>query len=110
MTRFSTIAAASLVAVLGSVATGYAAPLAVAQFDAAMGEKLTLAGAQHLVREKLAAAGQRNMRPGHAEFDEAGNVAVEILNLQGTPVSHVIVRADNGMVTDARTGKTATKG
>jgi hypothetical protein len=109
MIRFPTLVAATFAVALSAIAYADAAP-AVAQMTGVAGETLTLTSAKQLVSQKLAAEGKRNLRPGSATFDGDGNVAVEIVTLQGLPVSHVVVRADNGMITDARTGKTAAKG
>jgi hypothetical protein len=109
MIRFPTMVAAAFAVAITTVAYAHAAP-ATTEIAGAPGETLTLTNAKQLVSAKLAAAGQRNLRPGHAEFDGAGNVAVDIETLQGLPVSHVLVHADNGMITDARSGKNGAKG
>jgi hypothetical protein len=109
MIRFPAIVAATFAIAITTAAYAHAAP-ADAEIAGAPGQTLTLTGAKQMVSAKLAAAGQRNLRPGHAEFDGEGNVSVEIETLQGLPVSHVVVHADNGMVTDARTGRNGAKG
>lgn len=70
-----------------------------------VGQPLTLTGARHIVADRLTAMGQRNLRPGRAEFGDDGNVVVEIVTFPaGLPVRKVIVDAKSGQVTDARTG------
>ncbi len=39
----------------------------------------------------LLESGQRTVRVGHAEFDTAGNVVVEVVTIQGVPLRHVLV-------------------
>ncbi len=113
MIRFPAIVAATFAIAITTAAyapAALASPAPANEIAGAPGQTLTLTGAKQMVSAKLAAAGQRNLRPGHAEFDGEGNVAVEIETLQGLPVSHVVVHADNGMVTDARTGRNGAKG
>ena len=71
-------------------------------------QPLTLTGAKHLVAQRLAEMGQSGLRPGSAAFDKDGNVSVEIVNISGLPVRHVLVDAKSGQVTDARTGASLT--
>ena len=51
----------------------------------------TLAGAKQAVTRWLADHGERQLRTGRAEFDGDGNIAVEIVTIQGIPVRHVTV-------------------
>ncbi|HLG87254.1 MAG TPA: hypothetical protein VKZ79_08660 [Alphaproteobacteria bacterium] len=66
-------------------------------------QPLTLTGAKHIVADQLAEMGQAGLRPGHAEFDKDGNVSVDIVDISGLTVRHVLVDAKSGQVTDART-------
>jgi len=102
MARFPTLVAAAFAVCITGAA--YAAP-ATSELSAQLGQTLTLGSAKQMVAEKLKTAGQTTMRPGTAEFDADGNVKVEIVNLQGLPVSHVVVHANNGMITDAASTK-----
>ena len=99
----SIIAAAAFIAPLGAAAeTGAAEPVVVAEDG--QGARLTLTGAKQAVAHYLNASGQHQLRAGHAEFDRNGNVAVDIVSLQGLAVGHVVVDAKSGTVADARTG------
>ena len=102
MVRFPTLIAAAFAVCITTAA--YAAP-ATNEMAAELGQTLTLGSAKQMVADRLKAAGQSTMRPGSAEFDADGNVKVEIVNLQGLPVSHVVVHANNGMITDAASAK-----
>jgi hypothetical protein len=103
MIRFPTLVAAAFAVCITSAA--YAAP-AANEIAAELGQPLTLDSAKQMVAEKLAEAGQRTVRPGRAKFDADGNVVVEVVTLQGElPVTHMIVHANNGMVTDAASAK-----
>src|SRR6185312_6459877 len=51
----------------------------------------TLTGAKQAVTRWLADNGERQFRAGRAEFDANGNMAVEVVTLQGIPVRHVTV-------------------
>ena len=102
MVRFPTLVAAAFAVCITTAA--YAAP-ATNEMAAELGQTLTLGSAKQMVADKLKTAGQTNMRPGTAEFDADGNVKVEIVNLQGLPVSHVVVHANNGQITDAASAK-----
>jgi uncharacterized membrane protein len=102
MVRVPTLIAAAFAVCITSAA--YAAP-AASEMAAEIGQTLTLGSAKQMVADKLKAAGQSTMRPGHAELDADGNVKVEIVNLQGLPVSHVLVHANGGQITDAAATK-----
>jgi hypothetical protein len=102
MVRFPTLIAAAFAVCITSAA--YAAP-ATNEMAADLGQTLTLSSAKQMVADKLRSAGQNNMRPGAAEFDVNGDVRVEIDTYQGLPVSHVLVHANNGMITDAASTK-----
>jgi predicted phage tail protein len=102
MVRFPTLVAAVFAVCITTAA--YAAP-ATNEMAAELGQTLTLGSAKQMVADKLKTAGQTTMRPGTAEFDADGNVKVEIVNLQGLPVSHVVVHANNGQITDAASAK-----
>jgi hypothetical protein len=102
MVRFPTLVAAAFAVCITSAA--YAAP-ATNEMAADLGQTLTLGSAKQMVADKLKTAGQTSMRPGTAEFDANGDVRVEIVNLQGLAVSHVVVHANNGMITDAASAK-----
>ena len=106
MVRFPTLVAASFAVIITTAAYAHAAP-AVTEIAGDVGQTLTLGGAKQMVAAKLAADGQRTVRPGRAEFDGEGNVKVEIVTLQGLPISHVIVHAVSGMITDANVKKGA---
>lgn len=104
MVRFPTLVAAAFAVCITTAA--YAAPAATTNEVAAdLGQTLTLGSAKQMVADKLKASGQSTMRPGQAEFDAEGNVKVEIVNLQGLPVSHVLVHANDGKITDAAASK-----
>jgi hypothetical protein len=98
MVRFPTLVAAAFAVCITTAA--YAAP-AANEVAADLGQSLTLTSAKQMVADKLKAAGQITERPGNAEFDADGNVKVDILNIQGLTVSHVLVHANNGQITDA---------
>lgn len=102
MVRFPTLVAAAFAVCITGAA--YAAP-ATNEMAADLGQTLTLGSAKQMVADKLKTAGQTSWRPGTAEFDSNGDVKVEIVNLQGLPVSHVVVHANNGMITDAASAK-----
>jgi hypothetical protein len=51
----------------------------------------TLTSAKQAVTRWLADNGERQLRAGRAEFNGDGNVAVEVVTLQGIPVQHFIV-------------------
>jgi hypothetical protein len=51
----------------------------------------TLAGARQAVTRWLSDNGERQLRAGRAEFDASGNIAVEVVTLQGIPVRHFVV-------------------
>jgi len=102
MVRFPTLIAAGFAVMITTAA--YAAP-ATNEMATGLGQTLTLGSAKQMVSEKLKAAGQTTMHPGSAEFDADGNVKVEIVNIQGLPVSHVLVHSNNGQITDAAATK-----
>jgi predicted phage tail protein len=102
MVRFPTLVAAAFAVCITTAA--YAAP-AANNVAADLGQTLTLGSAKQMVADKLKAAGQTTEHPGRAEFDADGNVKVEIVNLQGLPVSHVLVHANDGQITDTATTK-----
>jgi predicted phage tail protein len=107
MVRFPTlVAAAFAVCVTGAA---YAAP-STNEMAADLGQTLTLSSAKKMVSDKLAAAGQRSVQPGHAEFDSDGNVHVDIVNQVGLTIGHMIVHANDGMVTDANSSKKGARG
>ncbi len=101
MIRLPNIVTAAFAVVIVTSAYAHAAP-AGSQIVAPQGETtLTLTAAKQLVSAQLAASGQRWLRPGAAEFDAAGNVDVRLVNVQGLPVGHILVRPNSGAVTDA---------
>jgi len=102
MVRFPTLVAAAFAVCITGAA--YAAP-APNEVAAELGQTLTLGSAKQMVADQLKASGQSTMRPGRAEFDAEGNVKVEIVTLQGLPVSHVLVHANDGKITDAASTK-----
>jgi hypothetical protein len=51
----------------------------------------TLTGAKQAVTRWLADNGERQLRTGRAEFDSDGDIAVEVVTIQGIPVRHVTV-------------------
>ena len=79
----------------------YAQP---ADITAQAGQKLTTFSAKEAVRAQLSAAGRNDARPGEAVFTSGGNVDVAIVNNAGSVLRHVIVHANDGMITDARSG------
>jgi hypothetical protein len=104
MVRFPTIVTAVFAVFITTAA--YAAPT---EITADVGQKLTTFSAKEAVRAQIAASGRHDIRPGEAEFVSGGNVDVSIINNAGNVVRHVIVHANDGMITDARSG-TAYKG
>ena len=107
MVRFPTLVAAAFTVFITTAAYAHAAP-ATTEIAADLGQPLTLDSAKKMVGEKLTATGQNMVRPGRAKFDKDGNVIVEIVTLQGElPVGHMIVHANDGMITDANAGKKA---
>jgi len=103
MSKVPSIVTAVFAVAISAASYAHAAP-ATNEIAGVSGETLTLGSAKRLVGDQLAASGQRMWRPGTAEFDGNGNVRVEIVTLQGIAVAHVLVHANNGMITDARTG------
>jgi hypothetical protein len=103
MNRFKILTVAFMSAFLTAVAAQAATSTAVLN-AAESTDPLTLMGAKKIVANRLTELGKTDLRPGRAEFDKDGNVAVEIVNIQGLPVLHVRVDAKSGQVTDARKG------
>ena len=103
MSKVPSIVTAVFAVALTATSYAHAGP-APTEIAGVSGETLTLGSAKHLVADQLAASGQRMWRPGTAEFAGNGDVRVEIVTLQGVAVAHVVVHANNGMITDARTG------
>ena len=101
MVRFPTLVAAAFAVCITTAA--YAAPATEIAGD--LGQPVTLTSAKKMVSDKLAASGQRSVQPGHAEFDADGNVRVDVVNQVGLTVGHMLVHANDGMVTDADAGK-----
>ncbi len=99
MVRFPTIVTAAFAVFITTAA--YAAPT---EITADVGQKLTTYSAKEAVRAQLAAAGRNDVRPGDASFVSGGNVDVSIINSAGNVLRHVIVHANDGMITDARSG------
>jgi hypothetical protein len=104
MVRFPTLVATAFAVCITTAAYAHAAP-ATTEIASDMGQPLTLTSAKKMVSDKLAAAGQRAIQPGHAEFDANGNVRVDLVDGVGLTVGHMIVHANDGMVTDANAGK-----
>jgi hypothetical protein len=103
MTSLRTFAFACMSAVTFAGAA-MAAPAATTVIAADAAQPLTLTAAKQIVARRLAETGKSKLRPGRAEFDGDGNVSVEIVNIGGLPISHVLVNAKSGQVTDSRTG------
>jgi hypothetical protein len=104
----SLIAAAALLAPLSPAVDARAGAPAILAEDG-LGAPLTLTGAKQAVSRYLDESGQHQLRVGNAAFNRDGNIAVDIVSLQGIPVRHVVVDAKSGAVADARTGATLTK-
>jgi len=104
----SFIAAVALIAPLSSTGDARAAAPVIVAEDGP-GAPLTLTGAKQAVSRYLDASGQHQLRVGSAAFNRDGNVAVEIVSLQGIAVGHVLVDAKSGAIADAKTGATLTK-
>ncbi len=100
MVRLPNLVAAAFAVVIVTTAYAHAAP-AGSDIVAPQGEALTLTSAKQLVAERLAAAGQRTLHPGAASFDQAGDVTVKLLTVQGLPVGQMVVHPNSGAVTDA---------
>jgi hypothetical protein len=65
----------------------------------------TLTSAKQAVTSWLADKGERTLRAGRAEFDGNGNIAVEVVTLQGIPVRHVTVDGRTRAVAVAQVAK-----
>jgi len=102
MVRYPTLIAAGFAVFITTAA--YAAP-ATNDVAADLGQTLTLTSAKQMVADKLKASHQSQVRPGAAEFDADGNVRVDIVDTNGLTVSHVLVHANGGQITDAATTK-----
>jgi hypothetical protein len=104
----SIIAAATLLASLSpTIGARAAQPVIVAEDG--VGAPLTLTGAKQAVTRYLSDSGHRELRAGHAEFNRDGNVAVEIVGIQGIAVGHVLVDGKSGAIANAKTGASLTK-
>jgi hypothetical protein len=95
MVRISHIAAAVFSVAIATTAYAHAAASAQV-ITAAPGAELTLGSAKQAVSQQLAGSGQRNLRPGHAQYDSQGNVDVELLTTEGLRIGHMLVRPDAG--------------
>ena len=102
MVRYPTLIAAGFAIFITTAA--YAAP-ASNEVAAEPGQALTITSAKQMVADKLKASGQTQVHPGAAQFDADGNVRVDIVNLNGLTINHVLVHANDGQITDAATGK-----
>jgi hypothetical protein len=105
MNRLASIVLGSLLVVTPAAGAFAASADAIRIADADPGQKLTLGSAKQLVAQRLVDNGQRQLRVGRAEFDRDGNVAVEVVSIQGIPVSHVVVDAKTGLVAAAQLAK-----
>lgn len=103
MNRFHSALVAGLLVLAPGLASHAAASdiVRIADSDPA---PLTLTGAKKLVAKILADNGENQLRPGGAKFDRDGNVAVEVVTIQGIAVRHVVVDAKTGGVAYAGTG------
>jgi hypothetical protein len=102
MVRYPTLIAAGFAIFITTAAYAAPAPTAVA---ADLGQTLTLTSAKQMVADQLKASHKSQVRPGAAEFDADGNVRVDIVDTNGLTVSHVLVHANSGQITDAATTK-----
>ena len=85
--------------VLAPIASGRAAPADMIRIaDVNAGQTLTLASAKQFVARWLNGQGEQRLRPGHAEFDRDGNVAVEVVSAEGIAVGRVMVDGKTGSV------------
>jgi hypothetical protein len=80
-----------------------AEPIRIA--DAGGIQQPTLTSAKQAVTRWLADNGERQLRAGRAEFDGNGNIAVEVVTLQGMPVRHVTVDGKTRAVAVAQVTK-----
>jgi len=80
-----------------------AEPIRIA--DAAGVQQPTLTSAKQAVTRWLADNGERQLRAGRAEFDGNGNIAVEVVTLQGLPVRHFTVDGKTRAVAVAQVTK-----
>jgi maltose-binding protein MalE len=108
MNRILTVAATSFVLLTGAAGIASAQPNTLIAQDT--GKPLTITAAKNQVTSWLSATGHSVLHVGQAEFDRQGNVKVEIDNPTGTPYTHVLVHAVDGMITDARSGVAGNKG
>ena len=70
---------------------------------------LTLTEAKQIVAKALDASGERQLRPGRAEFAGNGNVLVQVVNAMNLPIREVLVDAATRQLA-AQGGRTASKG
>jgi hypothetical protein len=87
LTRLSSIVLAGVL-LLASAGLATAEPIRIA--DAASAQP-TLTSAKQAVTRWLADRGERQLRAGSAAFDGNGNIAVEVVDIQGLPVRHFTV-------------------
>lgn len=100
LARIAPMLLAGLLLLVPALAT--AEPLRIA--DAGI-QQPTLTGAKQAVTQWLADNGDRQLRAGRAEFDGSGNIAVEIVTLQGVPVRHVTVDGQTRAVAVAQAAR-----
>jgi len=86
------------------LAPGLAAAEPVRIADAGV-QQPTLSSAKQAVTRWLADNGERQLRAGRAEFDGNGNIAVEVVTLQGIPVRHFTVDGKTRAVAVAQVTK-----
>ena len=86
MSRIAPILLAGLLLLVPALAA--ADPVGIADAGDA---QPTLTSAKQAVTRWLSDNGERQLRAGRAEFDGGGNIAVEVVTLQGIPVRHLTV-------------------
>jgi len=103
VTRLSSIVLTGALLLFPIVAAQAAEPIRIADADGV--HQPTLTSAQQAVTRWLADNGQRQLRAGSAAFDGNGNIAVEVVNIQGLPVRHYVVDGKTRSVTVAQVAK-----
>ncbi|HEX4504680.1 MAG TPA: hypothetical protein VH722_03025 [Alphaproteobacteria bacterium] len=99
---------AVVVAGLGNVAVADTPANALVAQDAA--KPLTISAAKQQVDAWLGSTGHSALHAQRAEFDNDGNVKVEVVDGSGIPYTHVLVHAADGKITNARAGGSSNKG
>jgi hypothetical protein len=103
LTRLSSIVLAGILLLASTAGALAAEPIRIA--DAGGVQQPTLTSAKQAVTRWLADNGERQLRAGSAEFDGNGNIAVEVVNIQGLPVRHFTVDGRTRSIAVAQAAK-----